>query len=164
MDVDDGDGAGSEWTGCSPYDDLSWSEIRRLQDEEFAESLMKDVEMEEVRLHALKIEEEYRVRMGEIVRMRLNDLSSKQMRLGREPDAGEVRLAVRFPCGARSSRSFMGSDAVALIYDFAETQQPSCENFALIDNSRHVSLDDRGASLDSTGVRTRTTLLVVSAE
>ena len=148
----------------SLYDGMSWAEIIRLQDEELEESLAMDRETEKRRLRALKIEEENLLRSEEIRQMHREDLYSRLLRLGHAPSVDGVHLAVKCPCGKRSTRNFSGSDAVSLLYDFAATQNPSCVSFVLVDVSRNTALDDLGTSLCNAGLHTRTTLLMVSTD
>ena len=161
----DGDGFDVEDYDLSddvcPFKALSWTDIRRLQDAELEESLLVDREVDARRVSALKIEEDERVRMRENHCMHHQDLSSKRLRLGPEPSKEELLIAVRLPSGRRVGRNFSRMDPVSSLYDFVETQESVGNSFALVEASRRTILRDIGASLESSGLQTRTTLLVV---
>ena len=144
-----------------PFKALSWTDIRRLQDAELEESLLVDKEADARRVSVLKIEEEERSRTRENHCMHRQDLSSKRLRLGSEPSKEELLIAVRLPSGRRVSRNFSRMDPVSSLYDFVETHESVGNSFALVEASRHAVLRDLGASLVSSGLQTRTTLLVV---
>jgi len=147
---------------CCPLETLSWADLRRLQDVELAESLALDKEADVQRQSMLEIEEAERARRRERQGMRDNELESKRIRLGHEASMEDVLLAVRFPSGRRACRNFSKSDPVASIYDFVETQEDCLgQFFSLVEVHRRAGLQDLAASVHSSGLRTRTTLLVM---
>lgn len=162
MDVDGFDAADYDLSDdVCPFKALSWTDIRRFQDAELEESLLVDREVDARRINALKIEEAERKRNRENHCMHQQDLSSKRLRLGYEPSREELLIAVRFPSGRRVGRNFSRTDPVSSLYDFVETEESVGNCFALVEVSRRAVLRDLGASLESSGLQTRTTLQVV---
>jgi hypothetical protein len=162
MDMDGFDAADYDFSDdVCPFTALSWTDVRRLQDAELEESLKADREADVRRMEVLKIEEAERERVRESQSMHHQDLSSKRLRLGSEPSNEELLIAVRFPSGKRAGRNFLRTDPVASLYDFVQTEESVGDTFALVEASRHAVLRDLGASLQSSGLRTRTTLQVV---
>jgi hypothetical protein len=162
MDVDGFDVADYDLgDDICPFKALSWTDVRRLQDAELEESLLVDREAEARRASVLKIEERERERIRENHCMYHQDVSSKRVRLGSEPSKEDILIAVRFPSGRRVSRNFSRLDPVSSLYDFVETEESVGHGFALVEASRRAVLRDLGTSLESAGLRTRTTLQVV---
>lgn len=147
-------------------------ELRQQQEMELAESILMDNmraqqerEGQEAAAVAAKHAEEQRTHALAQEQKQQAELETRRASLPCEPAAsepGRVALVLRLPDGSRLQRSFRGTEAISVVYDFIDVtyDKLSGRGYRLVSTHPRKAYEDRNQTLAEAGIQNQFVLMV----